>query len=354
MFNFSKPLFFCIVILCVAFVCTLSASLSVPLPIGSDTMWHLNIANIIFRDGFVAGWDYTLGQNLFPYGLLLFQCCESVFYFVGEPVLFVKVLQVLFLPFTLGLTMLVVYRYASGKAAVYCGMFLFGSWAFMDGALQVRPESLDLLFYPLLLGAVLVGARWRFVGLAVVAVFSHGVAALSMFVGWVVVKFRVKCWRWPLIVGVLLVLPVLVMSVFYVGGAFVKWGGAPVNENPQEVLFWSDPSFVPYYMGAGLLAVPFLFRKNKSLLEWLAVYGLVGNLVMLPLWADRWLHYVSLPLAIVGGVGLAELPQEITVFGRCFSKLWIVFILLDIYVVYSLSFFGFSFGWLGHWAQLGD
>ena len=138
----------------------------------------------------------------------------------------------------------------------------------------------------------------------------------------------------------------LAVSLFYLGGAFSKWGGAPINENPQEVLFWTDPTFIPYYMGATLLGVPFLFKRSKSEFEKLVLYGFVGVLIMLPLWADRWLHYESLPLAILGGLGVTQLK------GRW--RLFFVVALLDVFIVYVASYFGFSLGVLGHWWNPGD
>jgi len=323
----------------------LAAVLSVPLPIGSDYHWHLNIATMIADGNLRGAVDYLLSPagNMFPYGFYV-----SVMHLFlvptvwsGNPYFFEKVLQVLFLPLTLALTMWLVYKYASPKAAVYTGMALFGSWAFFDGAMQVRPESLDLLCYPLIVGAALSAKKWRFVGLAVFTVYGHGLAALSNVVGLALVKWQQPNWRRALTVGLIAIIPVLVVSALYVDGAFSKWGGAGLTENPQEVLFWTDPSFIPYYMGATVFGVPFLFKRGKSELLKLALWGLVGNLIMLPLWADRWLHYVSLPLAIFAGVGIAGLKKPE-------HRFYFAMALLAVFIVYVASYFSFSIGIEGH------
>lgn len=326
-------------------------------PIGSDYYFHLNIATFLAHGDLGGAWNYTITLNHFPYAFFLFHFMLVPSVWVGEPLFVARVLQVLLLPATLALTMLLVYRFGNPRAAVYSGMILFGSWAFFDGVLQVRPESLDLLFYPLLVGAVLVGKRWRFVGYAVATVFSHGLASLSMLYGLVFGKFKDRGWRWPLIVGVLLVAPVIVMSLYYMGGAFQHWGTYTLNENPQEALFWQEPlTFIPYYMGASCLGVPFLFKKNKSEFERVVFFGFLGLFLMLPLWADRWLHYISLPLAVLGGLGIDGLR------GSLYStrlegnwKLGFVLCLLCIFSVYVASYFSFSLGLEGYrWWQPGD
>ena len=92
--------------------------------------------------------------------------------------------------------------------------------------------------------------------------------------------------------------------------------------------------------------MPFLLKRNKSEFERLVFYGFVGVLVMLPLWADRWLHYASLPLAILGGVGITGLNEK---WKPRFAKLLIV-----IFIIYVIDYFLFSFGVAGHWWNPGD
>ena len=345
----TKPFWFlCILIIAVAFASTLAVVLSTTYPVGADFFYHLSIAQLLAKGNISGAVNYNLADIKFPYGfyvsLFEFLLVPSVWF--GQAYLFARVLQVLFLPCTLAATMWLVYRFGSPKAAVFTGMVLFASWSFFDGALQVRPESLDLLLYPLIVAALLGAKKVRFVGYALVTVYSHGIAALSNVYGLALYKLRDKAWRKTIVAATLAVLPVLVISVLYIGGAVQKWGGYGLTENPQEHLFWTDPvGFSPYYMGASMLGIPFLFKRGKSDFEKLVLWGLLGNLIMLPFWADRWLHYVSLPLSIFAGVGIAGLK------GRW--KLVVVLALLDIFVVYMISYFAFSFGWGGQWAQPG-
>jgi hypothetical protein len=345
----KKPKFLCLTIIAIAFVATLAAVLSTTQPIGADYYFHLEAATFYAHGQFSAGINFVLNFINFPYGfhVSLFHLFLVPLVWVGQPYLFTRILQVLFLPLTLALTMWLVYRFGNPMAAVYSGMALLGSWAFFDGALQVRPESLDLLFYPLIVAAALTGQKLRFVGLAVITVYSHGIAALSNIYGLALKKLKEKSWQKTVVVAALVVLPVLAVSVAYVGGAFKQWGGYGLTENPQEHLFWTAPvGFIPYYMGATILGIPFLFRRVKSEFEQLILWGLAGVTIMLPFWADRYLHYVSLPLAIYAGLGIVGLK------GRW--KLIAVLVLLDIFIVYVASFFSFSFGIGGRWWQPGD
>jgi hypothetical protein len=347
----TKPLFFCVLLVVVAFATTLAAVLSTKLPIGSDYYWHLNLAKSVASGNINGAVNFVLSPsgNSFPYGLYL-----SVFHFAlvptvwsGQPYLFAQILQVLFLPCTLALTIWIVYRFGNPKAAVYTGMTLLASWAFFDGALQVRPESLDLLLYPLVVAAILGVKKNQFIAYTLVASYNHGLAAISMIYGLVATKLRDKSWKKTITIALLAVLPVIIVSVLYVQGAFSKWGGAGLTENPQEVLFWADPTFIPYYMGATFIGLFFLFKREKSGFEKLVLWGFIGNLVMLPLWADRWLHYASLPLAILTGLGITGLQSQN-------KKMVLVLSIFTILIVYVASYFSFSLGIGGRFWQPGD
>ena len=186
------------------------------------------------------------------------------------------------------------------------------------------------------MAAALSFKRLRFAGLSLLTIYSHGVAALSGVYGLALNRLRLKPWRKTVLLAALLAAPVLIVSVLYVGGAFRQWGGYGLTENPQEHLFWTDPAgFIPYYMGATILGLPFLFKRGKSEFKSLVTWGFVGSTVMLPIWADRWLHYVSIPLAVLAGLGIVSLKS-----GKWRTIL--MWVLIDIFIVYVASYFSFS------------
>jgi hypothetical protein len=221
---------------------------------------------------------------------------------------------------------------------------LLGGWAFMDGALQVRPESLDLLLYPLMLFALMTTKKKSFAVMAIATIYSHGPAALSNIYGLAANQLSFFKWRKTMIICVIIALPIIILSLVYLPGAFLKWGGASPTENPQELEFWTNPAFIPIYAGACLLGVPFLFAKHKTAFESLLTWGFVGNLVMLPLWADRWLHYSSIPLAMLAGMGIARLSGK--------KRVVAVLVVVSLYMIYYMTFIHLSA--MGNWWQPGD
>jgi hypothetical protein len=215
------------------------------------------------------------------------------------------------MPTTYALILYLVHKTEGTKPAAITGIILLGGWAFMDGALQVRPESLDLLLYPITIMALLTYKKKIFITTALLTIYSHSLAAFSIIYGLALNKLRSKQWRKTIITTTILILPVLIVSGFYIQGAWQKWGGAPPTENPQEYEFWTQPlTFIPIYCGSMLIGVPFLFRKNKSELETLLTWGLAGSLIMLPIWPDRWLHYSSIPLSILAANGISRMQGK--------------------------------------------
>jgi hypothetical protein len=344
----DRALLVCVMLVCYAFFISVSAVLSVAGPIGSDTYWHLHISGMIAVGHPDHALQYILQENKFPYGvgISIFHFAEVPLIWSTQPLLLVRVLELLFMPVTFVLTLWLVYKHGGGSApAAITGITLLGGWAFMDGTLQVRPESIDLILYPVIVAALLTYKKKTFLLSTLTVVYSHGIAALSVIYGLAVSKLRDKNWTRTILLALLLIAPVIIVSCFYVGGAFQKWGGAPPQENPQEYEFWTTPlTFIPMYCGSMLLGVPFLFKRDRCKLETLLLYGLVGSLVMLPIWPDRWLHYASIPLSIYAGIGISKLQGK--------KKLAAGVLLLTLLMFYWITFMNLSFS--GNWWQPGD
>lgn len=324
------------------------AVLSVPGPIGSDTYWHIHISEMIAEGNPDHALQYVLEQNKFPYGagLSLFHFAEVPLVWSGQPLLAVRILEILFMPCTYALTLYLVYKHGGGaKPAAITGIILFGGWAFMDGALQARPESIDLLLYPITILALLTYRKKTFLATSILTIYSHGVAALSIIFGAAAYKLTDKSWRKTILLALILILPVIAVSCYYVGGAFDKWGGAPPMENPQEYEFWTTPlTFIPIYAGTSLLGIPYLFRSKKTELETLLTWGLLGSLIMLPIWPDRWLHYASIPLSILAGMGISRMQGKKLFFTGVF--------VLMVFMLFYATWLQMSI--TGAWWQPGD
>jgi hypothetical protein len=315
-----------------AFAITILIMSSVALPIGADYFWHMNIARLIAKGDFAAAWNAPMTENLFPYGILLFQSLLSLTVLSGNPMLIGKILDIILMPTTLTLTLLLVYRHGGGaKPAALTGIVLLGGWAFMDGAIQVRPESLDLLLYPVIMMALISLKKKTFIAISILTIYSHGVAALGVIYGLAVNKLRDKQWRKTIITATILITPIIIVSLIYAQGAIHKW---TTPTGTQADLFWKQPLiFIPTYSGATLTGLLFLFRRNKTELESLVTWGFIGSLIMLPLWPDRFLQYASLPLAILAGLGIARtkgLKQVLAIGFILFLFMWFYLIWVNI------------------------
>lgn len=315
------------------FVLTSHIILSMSLPLGSDAYFHLGLARHYGQGNITAAIDMMFTVNKSPYPFL-YHLLLSPIAVSPDPYTGLRILEMLFLPMTFALVSWVTWKLISPKAAFITGLVLMGSWSFLDGAIQARPESLDLLLYPLIIYLAVVGGKRWFGTLAAITIYSHGFAALTNIMGVAIKKFFEKekhtayeeptsltntwlrevkdilhpiyPWRKTIIITTLIVAPIIIMSLYYFSGAFEMWSTFKPLENPQEALFWEYPPWIPYYAGITLMGVAFVFRKGKSELETLLKWSLFGNLIMLPFWADRWLQYSAIPLAMLTGIGISR------------------------------------------------
>lgn len=286
--------------------------LSGPLPLGSDTYFHLAIARELGNGNFTGAVQIMFSVNHYPYPIL-YHLLIAPIAVNSDPYDLLRVLEMLFLPVTYALIALVVWKFAGAKAALISSLVLISGWAFLDGAIQARPESLDLLLYPLIILCLLsVKKKWVST-LSLLTVYNHGLAALSNIFGFAVRKLQEKSWRKTIVITLVIATPIIALSIWFFSGAWQQWATYTPTENPQEALFWTYPPWIPYYAGLSLIGWIFValsfshngwkpILKTKSELETLLVYGLIGNFIMLPFWADRWLQYSSIPLSMLTGI----------------------------------------------------
>lgn len=287
------------------FILTATIVTSAALPIGSDTYFHLGISRLLGQGNFTGAIDmmFTVNQSPYPplYHILIIPVAIS-----PDPYTGLRILEMIFMPTTFALIAWLMWKQSGPKAAFISGLVLIGGWAFLDGAIQARPQSLDMLLYPLILYAILASRKKWTAFLSTLTVYNHGFAALANIWGIAVKKLREKTWRKTIVVTVIAILPIIILSLYYFGGAMRQWATYTPTENPQEALFWTYPPWIPFYAGLSLMGWFFMFFKPKTELETLLRYGLVGNLIMLPFWADRWLQYSSIPLAMLVGLNVAR------------------------------------------------
>jgi hypothetical protein len=344
----TRQFYSALTILLIIFVFALTFFIisSEKLPLGSDTYFHLKLARL-YTSGNFTGAISTMFQTIsYPYPPFFQLVVLSPVALSSNPYLGLRILEALFMPLTFLVTLWLVWKHASPKAALFTGIALLASWSFVDGTLQARPESLDLLLFPIVAYAML-EARKKTAGAAsTIMVWSHGLASLSSLFGMFVLKLKDKAWRRTFLYVAIATSPIIALSFIFFGGAIATWGiGQTQSSNPQQWMFWHNPfPWIIYYAGLSLLGIPFLLRRHKTRLETLFTYAFIGNTAMLLFWADRWLQYSVIPLACLFGIGVSRWHGK-----KLYIVLAVSVIILALYIsVYYLTSLH------GLWWQPGD
>ena len=292
------------------FILSTMIVLSAPIPIGSDPYFHLEIARLYGTGNFTGAFDYITTVNQIPFYPPLYHALLIPIAISPYPLEGIRILEILAMPLTFTAVIYLLWKFTEPKAAFIAGLVLLGSWSFIDAAFQARPETLDLMLYPVMLLAILSAKKKTFVISAVATIYNHGVMAVINIWGWLPKLFKAKkTWFTSILMITAISSPILILTALYFGGGWSMWATTAPQENPQETLFWTTPSWIPFYAGLTLMGFIFLvknFRNPKTELESYLKYGMLGNLVMLPLWADRWLQYSTIPLACLVGIEVAR------------------------------------------------
>jgi len=297
-----------IILIVSVFALTIFIIASEPLPLGADTYYHLHLAQLYATGNFTGAWQFMTTTDLVFYPpifhLFLIPIALSSNSYLG-----LRVLECLFMPLTFLAMCWLVWKYAGPKAALFTGFALIASWSFVDGTLQARPESIDLLLFPIVIWAVLEAKKKTAGATSTIMVWTHGFASASSLLGVFIYKLFDKQWRKTLLLIVLAVSPVIILSFIFFGGAVHMWLlGQTQSSNPQDWTFWHNPfPWILYYGGLSLWGIPFLLRRHKTQLEFLLTCAFVGNTFMFVFWADRWLHYSALTWAALFGIGISRL-----------------------------------------------
>jgi hypothetical protein len=282
---------------------------SEPYPLGSDTYFHLSLAQQYVKGNFAEAYKLMIQQIQFFYPPFFQAVILAPAALSPDPYLGVRSLEALFMPLTFTAILWVTKKYASSKAALFTGITLLASWSFVDGTLQARPESMDLLLLPIIIYAVMEAKKKTAGILSSIIVWGHGLAAISSVFGLFLYKLRDKEWRKTLIAVTIVTIPILILTVAFFKGAIAVWiVGQTVTSNPQQYMFWNNPfPWLLYYCGLSLLGIPYLLRRHKTQFETILTYAFIGNSAMFLVWADRWLHYSAIPWAILFGIGVSRL-----------------------------------------------
>jgi hypothetical protein len=286
------------ILVVVALALTVATAITYRSAVGVDVVFHVAIARIWAsgQDGMVS--SLVLSTNGIPYPPLFHWLLVPSVWLHAEGA-FTLALQVVLYPLIVAIIMFVVKKLRNTEEALLTGLLLLGSLAFYDRAAQVIPQAIDMLLFPLLVYCHLKDKRWSFVTVASLMIWNHGPVAL-IFIGGILLRQLPKKWKIVLAIT-LITLPIWAITLPYLPGlARVSTG----FQTDQERGFWTSPTFTLIYLGPMLtFSLLFLFENVKNYrkldeLDKSMLWTAASLLIMVAPWADRFLQYLTIPLAL--------------------------------------------------------
>ena len=338
----ERKAYFFIIILIVILGLLLTASISITLkkPIGSDFWFHLEIAKAYARGENALFEERFMKPNMGPYPPL-FHLFLVPFVILGIAVQFSSVLQVIFYPLALSTSIFLVYRKIGLGAAAFTSVMLFSSVAFFDRSVQVIPQALDMIFFPMAVYFFLENRRLPFICSMSVMIYSHGVFGILLLVPLLIYSLKFKTDIRMLRDVLVVVSPIIVLTAvffpFYLASAS---GGV---QNPQEMYIAANPLFALLYIGlvpSTIFIFSVMYKISSDLkLDRMDVLLLVWFAALIPMilpYPDRFCTYAVVPMSIFSSKFLAEKLS--------FRKKYLVLVLLTILFIFSLQSY---FNWWG-------
>lgn len=277
--------------------------------IGADIHFHLDLARIWAQgeNGMMS--SRAIDINKMPYPPL-FHWLLVPGVWLGMERVWGLILQAVFYPLALWLTLNLMKDEAGYSKALMSGLLLVGSLAFYDRVIQAQPQALDASLYLLALYGLIKGNHSIFVIGCSCLVLNHGVVGLALCGGLLIRGFSLKRKK-VVFLSLLIILIILFPSIPYFLSGMVRMGGP--STNAQEVALRSSPLiWGSYYLGGALLGLPALIQTSR---KWGALkehqksclLTVISLALMIPFWPERFLSYAALPLILLAA---SELPID--------------------------------------------
>jgi ABC-type cobalt transport system substrate-binding protein len=274
-------------------------------PDGRDVWFHILVARAWSKgtNGMVA--PVVMEINNLPYPPLFHFLLLPFVGTVESSLLAAQAMQLIFYPLGTLLLMLLVRKYCGSRFSLLFGLALVGTY-FTFNQLQARPQSLEVLFYPVSVWALLENRTKTFILSVAIMFYTHSPISIGLTLGLVVYAFMqnrkdMKVWA-----SVLAVAPIVLYQAGFMFNRvfFNRWlavGDTGVLVETQA--FVSNPLFwLMNGLGLNMIAfaaVPWLLYKWKlqSRFTHVMLYSFFGMLVLLPTWYQRILTFAMMPFA---------------------------------------------------------
>ncbi|MEE9564488.1 MAG: hypothetical protein V3V63_02130 [Candidatus Hydrothermarchaeaceae archaeon] len=248
-------------------------------------------------------------------------------------------LEIFLFPLILLVTFSVVQKISGTFTAALSILILATSPAFWDRGVQVIPQAFDILLFPAAAYLFLKG-RNAYIPICIYLIYNHWlyaalpVSALFIF-SMIYRKERLRDFG----IVAIACIPIAVVMALNTGAMLAESSG--INE-AQELAVLTEPLFAVKYLGYPLFFLMFISAIHlryvklrdfeRLILLW--ILTLVPMVVFFP---DRFIEYVAQPLAILGGIVLADLFRGEKVRATMLFALF-AFALLSQYYLYSALF----------------
>jgi hypothetical protein len=317
--NSAKAGFFLLAVLLVLIVVEGAAYIAkYGYPSGSDVSLHLRLSQ---------GWldlDFpTFNEEYFnkgfpyPPAFHITLASLSLLPFV-DLITVANLLQVVLFPLILISTFYLIYRRTDLYTATLSTLILATSPAFWDRGAQVIPQAADLLLFPLVVllfmekkdawfiagSCYLLYSHWLYAGLPIAALLVYSL---------IFERERLKVFSAVFLISIPLIILMLSHTpAMLEGEAFIPESGG-INE-PQELGVRTEPLFAIKYLGYPIfflliISAIHLKFKGPGEFEKILLIWAVALSPMLIYFPDRFIEYVAQPLAILGGIVLADLVR---------------------------------------------
>jgi hypothetical protein len=314
-----KPTDLCIILLVFSLVVGMAfLTFTSPYPDGRDIWFHILVARAWFKgmNGMVA--PVVMEINNLPYPPLFHFLLLPFVFSEGSALLAGKVMQLVFYPLGTLLLMLLARKYCGSKLAVIFGLCLVGTY-FAFNQMQARPQSLEILFYPIAFWALLENKTKTFI-LSIAAMFYiHSPISIALALGFLVYAFRQNRKDPKLFASVLAVAPILIYQANFMFSQifFNRWlavGDTGILTETTE--FLGNPLFWLFNgLGINMIAfavIPWLLYKWKDQTRFIQVmlYSFFGMLIIMPTWYQRTFTFTVIPMAFFTALFITSLKNK--------------------------------------------
>jgi hypothetical protein len=224
----------------------------------------------------------------------------------------VNFLEIFLFPAILVATFYLVYKYSDVLTASLSTLILATSPAFWDRGAQVIPQAFDVLLFPVAAYLFLSGRR-LYIPICIFLIYNHWLYAVlpvgALFV--FSLMYRKERLRDFGVIAIACT-PLAAVMILNAGAMLAESSG--MNE-AQELAALTEPLFAIKYLGYPLFFLIFisaLYLRYMKLqdFERLVLLWILTLLPMVVFFPDRFIEYVAQPLAIIGGLVLADLLKN--------------------------------------------